>query len=211
MATRSDYVLPHVTGPRVLDVGCAVHEPEPGSPHWLHGELLKRFPDLVGIDVNQSNVEKLTSLGYENIHVQNAETFEVGTQFDTIVAGDVIEHMSNPGRFLDSARRHLAPGGRLIITTPYAFCLLAFVYATFKFPRTCENLEHTLFLCPQTFQELIKRAGLEVEYWRLFSVYSMDVPSSAYRAFVMFLRIAGRLVPERLRCNEMLFVLKAAA
>jgi hypothetical protein len=37
-----------VRGPYVLNVGCADHTLEPESPHWLHGQLVKRFTDAVG-------------------------------------------------------------------------------------------------------------------------------------------------------------------
>jgi SAM-dependent methyltransferase len=38
--------------------------------------------------------------------------------YDAIVCCEGIEHFGNPNIFFKSARRHLAPGGRLIVTTP---------------------------------------------------------------------------------------------
>jgi SAM-dependent methyltransferase len=37
---------------------------------------------------------------------------------DVIVAGEVIEHVMNPGRALESCAEVLKPGGRLILSTP---------------------------------------------------------------------------------------------
>lgn len=38
--------------------------------------------------------------------------------FDVVVAGEIIEHLVDPDRFLDNVGRHLRPHGKLIITTP---------------------------------------------------------------------------------------------
>ena len=150
---RAEQILPWVQGPNVLDIGCAAHAMRFNDPHWLHGLLCKRFPDTVGIDIRPDLIEQLRQRGFQNLYTENAETFELGRQFDTIVAGDLIEHLSNPGAFLRQAAKHLAPNGRLILTTPYPFCLVQFVYALMKYPRTTWNLEHTHWLCPQTVTE----------------------------------------------------------
>ena len=81
--------------------------------------MRQRFKNVVGIDINTSNVERLKRLGYDNIYIASAETFELQQQFDTIIAGELIEHLANPGLFLQQARKHLAPNGRIVITTPY--------------------------------------------------------------------------------------------
>ena len=116
---RAEQVMPLVKGPSVLHVGCAAHAPCPGDPSWLHGSLCKRFPDTVGIDLRPDLIEQLQSLGFRNLYVANAETFELNQQFETIVAGDVVEHLSNAGSFLRQARKHLAPDGEIIVTTPF--------------------------------------------------------------------------------------------
>src|ERR1700722_15142279 len=148
---RASQLVPLVDGPRVLHVGCAAHVPDPNDPTWLHGQLCKQFPETVGLDLRQDLIDKLSELGFRNLIAANAETFELNRQFDTIVAGDVIEHLSNPGAFLVQARKHLAPGGKLIITTPFPFALGPFMYAVLKYPKTCWNVEHTCWFCLKTF------------------------------------------------------------
>ena len=210
MNTRADYILPFVRGPRVLDVGCAAHEPEPGAPYWLHGLLRQKFPEVVGLDVSQENVAKLRAAGFANLVVENAETFDLKSQFDTIVAGELIEHLSNPGSFLRRAREHLRPQERVILTTPYPFSAYAWLYATLKYPKTCENPEHTTWFCPRTMGELSQRAGLRLTHWQPIEVWGVDVPSRAYRTFVGLMTVVRWLIPARLRCTSMLYLLEAA-
>jgi SAM-dependent methyltransferase len=204
---RAEQVVPLVKGPRVLHVGCAAHAPAPGDPSWLHGLLCKYFPDTVGIDLRPDLIEQLQNAGFRNLYVANAETFELDRQFDTIVAGDVLEHLSNPGAFLTQARKHLAPGGEIIVTTPFPFALLPLGFAFFRYPRTCWNVEHTCWFCPQTFSELSRRSGLRILRQDLIGTYTLDDSSTLYRTSVWTLRVAGSLIPKRLRCNTMLFVL----
>jgi SAM-dependent methyltransferase len=204
---RASQLVPLVDGPRVLHVGCAAHVPDPNDPTWLHGQLCKRFPETAGLDLRQDLIDKLSELGFRNLYAANAETFELDRQFDTIVAGDVIEHLSNPGAFLVQARKHLAPGGKLIITTPFPFALGPFMYALLKYPKTCWNVEHTCWFCMKTFGELCRRADLRIVHEDLIGSYTLDNPCFPYRVFVRGLGLLGGLLPKRLKCNTMLFIL----
>jgi SAM-dependent methyltransferase len=205
--TRAARVLPHVRGPHVLDVGCTGHHVHPGSPRWLHGRIVERFPQAVGIDIDLENALRARRAGFHWIVVGDAERFAFLRRFDTIVAGEVIEHLANPGSFLSRARDHLAYGGRLVLTTPYPFSLFCWLYALLKFPRTCENPQHTCWLCPRTLEELARRAQLAVVHWELIEDYEPDSSAPRYRYFTRMMLRLGRLVPARLRCNAMLFVM----
>jgi SAM-dependent methyltransferase len=204
---RSEEILCRVIGPDVLDVGCAGHIPKPGSAYWLHGRLRDKFPSVVGIDLDANNVQQLRESGYENIYVANAEDFDLNSKFDTIVAGELIEHLSNPGLFFSRCRVHLKPQGRVVVTTPYTFALLYILYAFIKFPKTCQNDEHAIWFCPRTLSELASRNGFRVDYWKLIEDYEFDNPSLSYRFFVRIVTTIGRLVlPARLRKNNMIFI-----
>jgi len=204
---RTDVILKWVKGPGVLDVGCTGHSVEIGSPSWLHGRLRAQFPSVAGIDVSTENIDALKRHGFANLHVQSAESFELPEKFDTIVAGELIEHLANPGLFLQQARKHLKPAGRLVLTTPHPFSLFDITYALLKFPKTCQNAQHACWFCPQTMSELVKRTGLRMEHFELIDDYSPDSPSRPYRAFVALRRGLGFLLPRLLTKNAMLFVL----
>lgn len=180
---------------------------EIGSPQWLHGRLREHFPSVVGIDISAENVDVLRRRGFNNLHVQSAESFALDETFDTIVAGELIEHLSNPGLFLKQARAHLRPSGKLVLTTPHPFSLLDISYALVKFPKTCQNTQHTCWFCPQTMKELVGRCGLRVEHFELVDDYLPDNPSWRYRAFIALRRKIGFLLPRLFAKNAMLFVL----
>jgi SAM-dependent methyltransferase len=211
MIPRAERLAEMVRGPRVLDVGCAGHTVEPESPHWLHGQLVKRFPDVVGIDQSEEKIKELRNRGFDHLFVANAETFSFPQQFDTIVAGELIEHVSNPGLFLQQARNQLAPGGRLVVSTPFPFSLLYFLYAHWKYPKTCQNSEHVCWFCISTLPELAKRCGLRVTHWDLIEDYRQEDKSGLYRAFVHLISWFGWMLPKRLRCNSMVFIFEPEA
>ncbi|RMD67368.1 methyltransferase domain-containing protein, partial [Candidatus Parcubacteria bacterium] len=141
----------------------------------------------------------------------DAQTFSLNERFDTIVSGELIEHLSNPGQFLARAQEHIKPNGRVVLTTPYVFGLANILYAILKFPKTCSNSEHTLWFCPTTFIELATRYDFKVVHWELVEDYYDHVPSWKYRILVAFLRILGPIIPKRIKANSMLFVLQPNA
>lgn len=208
---RIQRVLAEVSGPRVLDVGCSSTHVRPESGRWLHGLLTDRFDHVWGIDRSLEGVARMRAAGFHRTVVADAHALAFARGFDTIVAGEVIEHLQNPGQFLASARACLSPGGRLIVTTPYPFALLNVLYALVKYPRTSENEDHVLWLCPRTLEELARRQGLEVERWELVEDYKRDSRSRPYRWFVRAMGIFGAILPGRLRCNAMMVVLREPA
>ena len=104
--------------------------------------------------------------GYDAV-VANAETMNLGRLFDLVVAADVLDHLANPGRFLEAAHEHLRADGLLAIVTPNALSLnnapksLAGV-------RIEVNPEHTCWYDRTTLGQLLARHGFEAteEYWQ---------------------------------------------
>jgi 2-polyprenyl-3-methyl-5-hydroxy-6-metoxy-1,4-benzoquinol methylase len=204
---RIDEIMNWVKGPKVLDVGCTGHNLEIDSPFWLHGRLRQQFPRVIGIDISSQNINILRENGFDDVYVQSAEDFDVPEKFDTIVTGELIEHLANPGLFLQRAKAHLAEKGRIVLTTPYPFSLAYTLYALFNFPKTCQNLEHTCWLCPQTLKSLAERYGLKVMHFELLEDHRPDAASRRYRAFVKLVTWLRPLLPIRLKNKTMLFVL----
>jgi 2-polyprenyl-3-methyl-5-hydroxy-6-metoxy-1,4-benzoquinol methylase len=207
--SRVTEILKWAKGPDVLHVGCSDHVVRIDSQYWIHDHLCKKFDYVSGIDLSADNIHIMEEMGYKNLNVANAETFDLHEKFDSIIAGELIEHLSNPGLFLEQARKHLKPGGRLIITTPTPFSLLNFLYAHMKYPRTCQNDQHAMWFCAQTLRTLFARYGFKEEYMSLIKDYELENDSIKYKIFAYIMVYFGFLLPNKLKCNDMLFVLKA--
>jgi SAM-dependent methyltransferase len=203
MTARIAWILARARGPRVLDVGCAGYEPDPRSPFWLHGRLRDSFDHVVGIDSDEGIVADLGRMSYREVHHANAETFRLAERFDTIVAGELLEHLSNPGMFLQRVKEHLAPSGKLLITTPYPLALVHFLYALFHYPRTCSNPEHTSWFCIDTLKRLARLNGLRTICCDLLEDYRASPLAPRYRIFVRLLSLFRVLIPKRLRANTL--------
>lgn len=207
-STRAEALLAYVNGPDVLDVGCTGHVVRADDPEWLHGRLRDRFDRVWGIDIDPSNIQVLRDLGFDNVRVADAQDFDLEQSFDTVVAGEILEHLENPGAFLESAGRHLKSGGRIVISTPYPFSLHNSLYALYKFPKTCSNPEHTLWVCPSTLAELARRVELRLSHWEL-SMLVEPTTSRKYQIFLGIMRVVERVLPYRLRNNTLVAVLES--
>src|SRR3990167_9116476 len=103
---RWDVMKDLVAGKSVLDLGCVDHEADKESgEEWLHRKIKSSASDLLGIDYQIEVVKALREKGY-NVVSGNVEALHLDRTFDVITAGNIIEHVSNPGLFLDSVHRH---------------------------------------------------------------------------------------------------------
>lgn len=153
LADRYHAIRPLIKGPSVLDVGCASRY---GKPDWLHGMLANEFDDLVGIDINETTIKKLDAEGFDVV-AADARQFDLGRLFDTVFAGELIEHLDDVRGFLSSARRHLRPGGQLVLTTPNAFYVGGFVYRWGGHGQV--HPEHTCWFCEDTLRHVLEVNG----------------------------------------------------
>lgn len=121
--TRWEFIEPFVRDKTVLDIGPAellgtVHKFK--EDRWIHKLVVSVASKVVGLEINMEQVKALRELGYD-IRYGNAESFSLDETFDVVLAGELIEHLSNPGAFLDCARCHLNSDGILLLTTPNRF------------------------------------------------------------------------------------------
>jgi SAM-dependent methyltransferase len=155
---KADFITKHCRGRNVLDVGCVDHTADAASTSdWLHATIGSVARSSLGVDTAESEVAALAARGYA-VEVGDAERLQLNRKFDVVVAGDVIEHLSNIGQFLESAKRHLVPGGVLVITTPNTFSIDQFARALAA-NYVSVNPEHTVSLDPAVTWELARRFG----------------------------------------------------
>lgn len=145
---------------KILDLGCVQHSVEKASnDDWVHGELYDIGDEVVGLDFQKEEIEKLQDRGYNVVH-GDAENLDFDEQFDVVVAGELIEHLSNVGDFLDGVREHLPPDGELIMTTPNPWAFHRFKQALFG--GVYCNEEHTCWFDERTLRQVLDRHGFDV-------------------------------------------------
>ena len=150
----------HVTKEtRVLDVGFWGQGVGNEDINWPHLVISKKGCSLYGIDLDYDEDRLLSSS--QNYSKQSAETFSLNTDFDIIFAGDLIEHLSNPGLFLNSCAKHLSPQGKLIITTPNCYNLFNMT-EIFTKREPSVNPDHTFYFNEKTLIQFFKKNSWEI-------------------------------------------------
>jgi glycosyltransferase involved in cell wall biosynthesis/SAM-dependent methyltransferase len=116
--SRIDWIVAEARG-RVLDLGCSQ-----GLVPILIG---RRGLTVVGVDVEAPAIEFARErLADEPPEVQARVSFQLADgnrwepaeTFDTVILGEVLEHLPEPATLVAAARQHLVDGGRLIVTVP---------------------------------------------------------------------------------------------
>lgn len=101
---RFKYINKYLKGSEILDIG--------SQEGYLHSLL---------INSNQNKkFYTLDSSGTPNFKVNLDKPKPLHKKFDTIIAGEVLEHLESPIKFIKYCKSLLKKGGRLIITTPNA-------------------------------------------------------------------------------------------
>ncbi len=158
--SKIKFVTERCHGKNVLDVGCVQHDPSfATNKHWLHKAIHAVASDLIGLDIDSKGVRVLQEQGYNLVH-GDAQDFFLDRTFDVIVAGDLIEHLSNYGKFLECCVQHMTNESQLIICTPNPWHWHKIARAFWH--DVPVNGEHTCWMCPTTLAQLSRRFGLKV-------------------------------------------------
>lgn len=142
----------------VLDVGFWGQAIGIEDKNWVHNILKSQAKEVFGVDINFDET-KLENP--ENYKKQSVENFDFENKFDVIFAGDLIEHLSNMGLFLDSCKRNLKDDGKLILTTPNCFALFNIIEKVFK-KEPSVNSDHTVYFNFLVLKKLLEKNGWTV-------------------------------------------------
>lgn len=162
-----DFVIDHVRGKRVLDIGIVSHSSDYfDRSDWRHKKIAESASYCLGIDIIDSLINELAAKGYNVQCVDATSDIFLGELFDVVFIGDVIEHVVNTTGLLSFAKRHINSTGKIFISTPNPFSR-KFYKRFMKEGLVVTNLDHIGWITPTNMMELCRRTGTTLAAYHL--------------------------------------------
>jgi len=165
---RRGFIVKACENRSVLHLGCAdwpltAESLQDGT--LLHLSLSKVSNRTFGIDSSEEGLSILRAHGFRDLiqwDVEKLDQLHTEGPVEVIVAGEILEHLSNPGLCLSGISRFMRHSqSKLIISVPNAFSIRHF--ASLMFSKTeLVHPDHTAYYSFTTLSELLRRHDLQV-------------------------------------------------
>jgi ubiquinone/menaquinone biosynthesis C-methylase UbiE len=179
LVQRVDFIKELSRGQKVLHLGCTnfpYTEDSIKNNMLLHFELEKIAGDIYGFDFDSRGLEILKNAGSEKLFqadLEHLENVQLSETFDVIIAGEMLEHLSNPGLFLDGVKRFMHDDSKLIITTINAYCAMRFLIYSLR-GKGGQNEpvhpDHVSYFSFKTLSLMLEREGLELTEFCFYDI-----------------------------------------
>lgn len=179
LVQRVDFIKQACDRKKVLHLGCTnfpFTEDAIAKNMLLHSELADIAAVLYGFDFDDEGLNILRSAGSDHLFkadLENLEAVDLNETFDVIIAGEMIEHLTNPGRFLTGIQRFMNSETKLIITTVNAYCAMRFLIYGLR-GRGGRNEpvhpDHVSYFSYSTIKLLIEKSGLEMREFYFYDI-----------------------------------------
>ena len=154
---RRKIILKYIKNKTVLDLGVGDIR-----DRFLHEFVAKHSKKAIGLEISQKRADALSEKGY-NIIIGDAQNFDLKKKFDVILAGDLIEHLENPGLFIKSVKKHMKNDSIFILNTPNIYSINLLLRGCCFFGNVHHFDEHTLAFTEQLLRKLLKMNALYVK------------------------------------------------
>ena len=189
LVQRVDFIKKACKGKKVLHLGCTNYpytKQAIESEMLLHFELEKVSRELYGFDFDQAGLDILKEANVTNLYQADLEKLgdvALDEKFDVIIAGEMIEHLSNPGLFLQGIKRFMNDDTELVITTINAYCGMRFlIYGLRGKGGVNEPVhpDHVAYYSYKTLSLTVNRANLSVKKFYFYDIGNEHRPFSRW-------------------------------
>lgn len=150
-------------GRRILELGC--------STGFISRHLKEKGCSVTGVEISPEAAE-LARPWCEKVIIhdlsQSGWSEQTGGGFDTVLCGDVLEHLASPERTLKEIAELLTPDGRVIISLPniaHVRIRAKLLLGRFEYePAGILDATHLRFFTFKTARELIQSAGYRITW-----------------------------------------------
>ena len=144
---RAEYIMQLCAGKIVMDIGCTGE---------LHHGIAHVAEKCYGMDIVECDVDN-----FFQVDIDRADHLPTPEDVQLVIAGEVIEHLSNAGHFLDLLHAYDCD---VVITTPNAFSE-AGRYSLIHKQIENVNVEHVAWYSWHTLKVLVERHGFSIVEW----------------------------------------------
>lgn len=176
---RVEFIKQACVGKKVLHLGCTnwpYTQDSIDNDMLLHNELDKTASELYGFDFDQEGIDVLENAGTKNLFradLEKLDDVDLNEKFEVIIAGEMIEHLNNPGLFLKGIQRFMTSETKLVITTINAYASHRFaVYGLMGKKGVNEPVhpDHVAYYSFKTLKLLVERSGLKVSDFKFYDI-----------------------------------------
>jgi 2-polyprenyl-3-methyl-5-hydroxy-6-metoxy-1,4-benzoquinol methylase len=143
---------------RVLDLGC--------SGGLLAEQVRGQGHHVTGVDYREAPGVRDRTDEFVLADLEKGIPAEVGGGYDVVIAGDVIEHLSKPGRALLQVRHLLRPGGQVLLSVPnfgHWYPRVRTAVGSFGYDRRgILDETHLHFFTRSSLRRLVRNCGFDV-------------------------------------------------
>ncbi len=166
---RRHFILQSIRGKKVLHLGCT--EASQTTARLRHGshlhiQMAGVAIELWGVDIDPSGLQLLREAGIGNLvegSVYDLGSLPIPHDFDVVVAGELLEHLANPGLFLAELRRVCSSTTTVLLTTPNCYSIKQFIHALLG--EDAVDATHTAVYGFSTLNTLLTCSGFQVASW----------------------------------------------
>jgi SAM-dependent methyltransferase len=179
LVQRVEFIKEICRSSKVLHLGCTNYpytDDAIRNDMLLHFELEKIASDIYGFDFDRAGLDILEQAGSKQLFqadLEHLENVDLNDTFDVVIGGEMIEHLSNPGLFLQGIKRFMRADSKLVITTVNAYCAMRFlIYGLRGKGGRNEPVhpDHVSYYSFKTLNLMLERHGFQLNEFHFYDV-----------------------------------------
>lgn len=178
---RMDFVLDRCKGKKVLHLGCVdegLIEERIESRELLHFKLVGIAAEVWGVDISEEGIQLLKEHGADNLVVGNIERIDEIEElkehdFDIILLTEVLEHLNNPGLFLQGVKKLFKSDTAMIVTVPNGLRLTGLMRQIKGYEFV--HPDHNYWFSYKTVKTLMEKNGYHIEEILTYSFFNFNL------------------------------------
>ncbi len=191
---RIKYLCNYAKNKSIIHVGCVDHIPlikgKIKNNTWLHKRLDEVVKRQFGIDLNEEGIQymkeelNLTDVAVENILDGSINPVILNNQWDSIILGEILEHVDNPVLFLSKVReRYKSCINEIVVTVPNAMSIKNTAFSFLNKEQI--NSDHYYWFSPYTLARILLKAGFTPLYHDFVTYYPLNNGTNKIKKFFL--------------------------